>query len=115
MSTDVDIDMNVELMAHGYSNGLVGVFGGVCVCVLVLLVSSSGMLVKKSLNLFLFVRSSELYGLYTIDDIQQIWRIWEIVFACSGYLDKCVVFYRPTHCQLHAEMYGWYSSIALWY
>lgn len=32
MSTDVDIDMNVELMAHGYSNGLVGVFGGVCVC-----------------------------------------------------------------------------------
>ena len=33
MSTDVDIDMNVELMAHGYSNGLVGVFGGGCVCV----------------------------------------------------------------------------------
>ena len=32
MSTDVDIDMNVELMAHGYSNGLVGVFGGGCVC-----------------------------------------------------------------------------------
>ena len=28
MSTDVDIDMNVELMAHGYSNLLVGVFGG---------------------------------------------------------------------------------------
>ncbi|KAL7534147.1 hypothetical protein ACHAXR_007713 [Thalassiosira sp. AJA248-18] len=29
VSTNVDVDMNVELMAHGYSNGLVGIFGGV--------------------------------------------------------------------------------------
>jgi len=28
VSTDVDVDMNVELMAHGYSNGIVGLLGG---------------------------------------------------------------------------------------
>jgi len=28
VSTNVDVDMNVELKAHGYSNGLVGLFGG---------------------------------------------------------------------------------------
>ena len=25
-----DVDMNVELMAHGYSNFAVGLFGGMC-------------------------------------------------------------------------------------
>mmetsp|Transcript_38565 Transcript_38565/g.82282 ORF Transcript_38565/g.82282 Transcript_38565/m.82282 type:complete len:928 (-) Transcript_38565:858-3641(-) len=29
VSTNVDVDMNVELTAHGYSNGIVGMFGGV--------------------------------------------------------------------------------------
>jgi len=28
VSTDADVDMNVELMAHGYSNGIVGILGG---------------------------------------------------------------------------------------
>jgi len=28
VSADVDIDMNTELMAHGYSNALSGIFGG---------------------------------------------------------------------------------------
>ncbi|EED93725.1 sulfate permease, partial [Thalassiosira pseudonana CCMP1335] len=28
VSTDVDVDMNIELMAHGWSNSIVGVFGG---------------------------------------------------------------------------------------
>lgn len=30
VSSNVDVDMNVELMAHGYSNGIVGIFGGKC-------------------------------------------------------------------------------------
>lgn len=28
VSSDVDVDMNTELMAHGYSNGIVGIMGG---------------------------------------------------------------------------------------
>jgi len=28
VSSNVDVDMNVELMAHGYSNGIVGILGG---------------------------------------------------------------------------------------
>ena len=28
VSSDVDIDMNAELIAHGYSNGIVGMLGG---------------------------------------------------------------------------------------
>jgi SulP family sulfate permease len=28
VSSNVDVDMNVELMAHGYSNCLVGILGG---------------------------------------------------------------------------------------
>ena len=28
VSSNVEVDMNVELMAHGYSNGLVGMLGG---------------------------------------------------------------------------------------
>ena len=30
VSSNVDVDMNVELMAHGFSNGIVGVIGGMC-------------------------------------------------------------------------------------
>eukprot|EP00581_Thalassiosira_minuscula_P005996 CAMPEP_0183735588 /NCGR_PEP_ID=MMETSP0737-20130205/47122_1 /TAXON_ID=385413 /ORGANISM="Thalassiosira miniscula, Strain CCMP1093" /LENGTH=905 /DNA_ID=CAMNT_0025969387 /DNA_START=173 /DNA_END=2890 /DNA_ORIENTATION=+ len=29
VSTNLDVNMNIELMAHGYSNGVVGIFGGV--------------------------------------------------------------------------------------
>lgn len=29
-SSNVDVDMNVELMAHGWSNGIVGILGGKC-------------------------------------------------------------------------------------
>lgn len=30
VSSNVDVDMNIELMAHGYSNGIVGILGGKC-------------------------------------------------------------------------------------
>ena len=30
VSSNAEVDMNVELMAHGYSNGLVGILGGKC-------------------------------------------------------------------------------------
>ncbi len=68
VSSNVDVDMNVELIAHGYSNCLVGFLGGKCMA---------------NLSLFTFVllencwlinfayffqhRPAELYGLHTID------------------------------------------------
>ena len=65
VSSNVDVDMNAELMAHGYSNGIVGIVGGMCLPITMLVLeylSYNFLFMNKN---FCFIQGLQNYMAYT--------------------------------------------------
>ena len=71
VSSDVDVEINAELVAHGYSNGIVGLFGGlqnymaVSFTIFTLCYNFLNLDLTHTLWIFLFLSFSTLSRLYT--------------------------------------------------
>lgn len=102
VSSNVDVDMNTELIAHGYSNCLAGVLGGKCLrndeatlssCVLYFSLHQMFPQNIPCLYLVVLLRLAKLHGIHSIDHVLQIRRWWKIIITSGGVCYDCVVLY----------------------
>lgn len=121
VSSNVDVDMNAELIAHGYSNGIAGLVGGMCV-------DDSPAAFKSSLtNSLNFTQGLQNYMAYTQSMIYYKsggnGRSSSLAVALcttflffvgpqiASYLPRCMAGTLLLHCGIDLFMEGVYDSI----